>query len=177
MRNPEVFVAYAPRGAGLRCAIAYLEGGPDIYGWFSGPRHDLSIAGCYFLLGDFHASAPLRYEVVDQTGLHSAWSLDEPRRHELARLQDAFAREWLLHPDAPDAATELAAYREAELAIGAIGLRYARLAKLSKLQPNWTYYTPRFERSVLRHLAGRWSLEYRPDVGAEPKRRAAGPRV
>lgn len=29
MRTPNIFIAYAPRGAGLRCALAYLasEGG------------------------------------------------------------------------------------------------------------------------------------------------------
>ena len=179
MRNPEIFIAYAPRGAGLRCALAYLEEGADVYGWFIGPRHDASVAARYFLLEDFHANAPARYEEVDQADLHSAWSLDEARRHELARMQEAFTHEWLLYRDAPNAAAQFAAYDEAELALGEVNLRYDRLAKLSKLQPNWTYYSPHFERSVLRHLAGRWSLEYHPHVEDQlstPRRRAAGPR-
>ncbi len=177
MRNPEIFVAYAPRGAGLRCAIAYLEGANDVYGWFIGPRDDASVTACYFLLGDFHASAPVRYEAVAPADLHSHWSLDEGRRHEAAQMQEAFAHEWLFYRDAPDAAGQLAAYGDAELASGEIGLRYERLAKLSKLQPDWTYYSHRFERSVLRHLAGRWPLEYRPFIADErPRLRAAGPR-
>ncbi|HYL87744.1 MAG TPA: hypothetical protein VEU32_03145 [Burkholderiales bacterium] len=176
MRTPEIFIAYAPRGAGLRCAVAYLEDGDDIYGWFTGLREDRTIAARYFLLAGFHASAPVRYEEVSE--LHSRWSLDEARRHEAASMQDAFAREWLFHRDAPDAAGQLAAYRAAELAAGEVGVRYARLAKLSKLQPNWTYYSRRFQHSVLRHLAGRWPLEYRPFIGDEAhgRRRAAGPR-
>lgn len=178
MRNPEIFIAYAPRGAGLRCALAYLAGEDDLYGWFTGPREDGAIAACYFVLGDFHANAPVRYEAVDQADLHSHWALDEPRRHELALMQEAFAHEWLFYRDAAAATGQLAAYEVAELAVGQVGLRYERLARLSKLQPNWTYYSRRFEHSVLRHLAGRWTLEYRAFIGDEmrPHHRAAGPR-
>lgn len=49
------------------------------------------------------------------------------------------------------------------LAVGEVNLRFERLAKLSTLQPNWTYYSPACERSVIRHLAKRWPLEYRFD--------------
>lgn len=176
MRTPEIFIAYAPRGAGLRCALAYLEDEADVYGWFTGPRHDASVAACYFVLEDFHANAPTRYDAVDQTALHSRWSLAEPRRHELASVQEAFAREWLFHRGDARAAAEFSAYAEAELATGHVNLRIGRLAKLSKLQPNWTYYSPRFQRSVLRHLSGRWPLEYHADVPERRRERAAGPR-
>ena len=178
MRNPEIFIAYAPRGAGLRCAIAYLERGADLYGWFIGPRDDAVVEACYFLLGDFRSNAPVRFEAVDQADLHTSWSLDEERRHELAQMQEAFAREWLFYRDAPDAAFQLGVYADAELAVGEVGLRFERLNKLSKLQPNWTYYSPRFDRSALRRLAGRWLLEYRPYRDKIPahRMRAAGPR-
>jgi hypothetical protein len=134
MGTPNVFVAYAPLGAGLRCAVAYRSAERDVYGWFTGPAADGGIAAQYFLMEDFYSNRPARYEAVDQAALHSRWSLDEARRHELAALQEAFAREWLV-------------------------------AGLSKLQPNWTWYSPRCERSVLRHLAKRWPLEYRFDAG------------
>jgi hypothetical protein len=104
--------------------------------------------------------------VVDQADLHSAWALDEARRHELARMQELFVREWLVYPDDPRAAAELRSYGKAELAVGEVNLRFERIAKLSTLQPNWTYYSPRFERAVLRHLAKRWPLEYGADVEA-----------
>ena len=81
MSAPKVFIAYAPRGAGLRSALAYVSAGRDVYGWFTGPRADAS-------------------------------------------------------------------YAKAELATGEV---------------NWTYYSPHFERGVLRHLARRWPLEYRFD--------------
>ena len=175
MQTPKVFIAYAPRGAGLRCALAYFTTERDAYGWFIGTRQDASIGSCFFLLEEFYTQRMTRYEAVDQAALHSAWSLDEARRHELARMQEAFAREWLLYRDDPRAAAELEAYSEAELAAGEVNLRFERLAKLSKTQPNWTFYSPGFERAVLRSLAKRWPLEYRLNAEAtmKPVRRAA----
>jgi hypothetical protein len=167
MQTPNVFLAYAPRGPGLRCAAAYLGSKRDVYGWFIGPRPDLTTASCYFLLADFFTGLPARYEAVDPADLHSGWSLEEPRRHELARLHDAVAREWLFHADDPRAAAELEAYAEAELAApGEVNVRFERLSRFSTLQPNWTYYSPGFQASVLRHLAKRWPLEYRLDLEA-----------
>lgn len=162
MDTPNLFLAYAPRGAGLRCALAYLSSGPDAYGWFTGPRHDASVASCYFLLENLFTKSPTRYEAVAASDLHSGWSLEEARRHELARMQETLTREWLFSRDDARAAAEFAAYREAELAVGEANLRFERLAKLDKQQPNWTYYTPHFERTVLRHLSAHWPLEYRP---------------
>jgi hypothetical protein len=160
MRSPSLFVAYAPRGAGLRCALAYLASERDVYGWYTGPRADGGIAAQYFLSEDFHTARPARDAVVEHADLHSSWALDEARRHELARMQDAFAHEWLVYRDDPRAEAEREAYARAELALGEVNLRFERLARLSTLQPNWTYYSPGFERSVLRHLAKRWPLEY-----------------
>lgn len=164
MHTPELYIAYAPQGAGLRCAIAYLSGGNDVFGWYTGPRPDAQPASRCFLLEDYYTKRETRYESVDLADLHSAWSLEEARRHELARMQEMFAREWLYYPDDARAPAERQAYEDAELAAGGpVGLRFERLGKFSRLQPNWTCYTPHFEHSVLRHLAKRWPLEYRPD--------------
>jgi hypothetical protein len=165
MDTPKVFLAYAPRGAGLRCAIAYLASGHDAYGWFTGPCLDLSVASRYFLLENLYGATHARYEEVGETELHSIWSLEEARRHELARLQEAFRHEWLCYRGDPRSAADLAAYASAELAAGEVNVRFARLALFSKLQPNWTFYSPGFERTVLRHLAKRWPLEYAVDPG------------
>jgi len=170
VQTPHVFIAYAPRGAGLRCALAYLEDKRDAYGWFAGPRQDTSIATQFFLLEDFFTPREARYEAVEQADLHGAWSLAEQRRHELARMQELFAREWLFYRDAPQAARELEAYAEAELATGEVNLRFERLSRLSTQQPNWTYYSPSFERPVLRFLAKHWPLEYRLDFEPKPRR-------
>ncbi len=165
MRTPEIFLAHAPRGCGLRCALAYLSDERDVYGWFTGPRTDGSVASAFFLIGDYFANRPASYESVTQGDLHSDWGLDEARRHELARLQDAFVREWL---------------QENAVPAGWTGpqVREDRLAKFWKLQPNWTYYSTGFVHGVLRFLARRWPLDYRAENSAatEPRRRAAGPR-
>jgi len=164
MKTPEIFIAYAPRGAGLRCALAYLASERDVYGWFTGPGADGGVAAQYFLAEDFHTMRPARDYFVEQADLHSRWALDEARRHELARMQEGFAHEWLVYRHDPHAAAQRALYAKAELAVGEVNLRFQRLAKLSTLQPNWTWYSPRCERSVLRHLAKRWPLEYRFDA-------------
>jgi hypothetical protein len=164
MRKPGVFLAYEPRTIGLRCALACLGSQRDVYGWFTGPCSDGSIASCYFVLEDFYHNAPTRYAVVNQADLHSHWALDEARRHQLARMQKVFAREWLLEREDPGAAKELQAYAEAGLAAGEVNVRFGRLAQFSTAQPDWIYCSPRFERSVLRQLDKRWPLEYRVDI-------------
>jgi hypothetical protein len=164
MTTPNVFLAYAPRGIGLRCAVAYRASGRDAYGWFTGPRLDLAVASRYFLLEDFYSGGPVRHEEVDCAELHSGWSPSEPRRHELARLHASFAREWLCYRADAWATTDFEAYARAELAAGDIAVRFGRLALFSKLQPNWTFYSRGFEHSVLRQLARRWPLEYAVDL-------------
>lgn len=159
MQTPDIFIAYAPRGAGLRCAVAYLATQRDVYGWFTGPRDDAHVASAFFLLEDFYTIREPRYDAVDFAQVRSDWSLDPQRRHELAEMQAAFAREWLVSRDDP----QIAAYNAAELAVGEVNVRYECLARFSKLQPNWTYYSPGFERPVLEQLAKRWPLEYRPE--------------
>jgi len=164
VRTPSVFLAYAPRGQGLRCAVAYLSSERAAYGWFVGPRDDSGVASCFFLLEEFYTNRLTRYEAVDHSELHGAWLLDDERRHELAQMQEAFGHEWLFYRDDPRGAAELQAYAEAELAVGEVNIRFARLAKFSRAQPTWTYYSQRFERRVLNYLAKRWPLEYRMDL-------------
>jgi hypothetical protein len=158
MPMPNLFLAYAPEVPGLRCALAYLASDGDAYGWFTGPRHDGSLAASYFVLEDFYSDRQTRYDAVDAAELHSSWLLDEPRRHQLARMQERFAREWLCYP-----------------AAGQVNVRFERLARFSTLHPTWTYFSPGFERPVLRQLARRWPLEYRLHAApaAAPRRRRA----
>ena len=80
MKTPNVFIAYTPRGVGLRCAVAYLTGERDVYGWYTGPREDARVAAAFFLIEDFYTQRPARYDAVDPAELHSRWSLDEARR-------------------------------------------------------------------------------------------------
>ena len=175
MKEPRVFLAYAPRGAGLRCALAYLADQRDVYGWFTGPRHDASQASSYFLLEKFYSSQPAAYAEVDALDLRSQWPLDEERRQQLARMQEMFSREWLVYRDDPRAPAELQAYAEAELAAGEVNVRFERLARFSTAQPNWTFFSPGFERPVLKQLAKRWPLEFQlhAEFAAAPRRRGA----
>lgn len=154
-----MFLAYAPRGAGLRAAVVYLPRKRDVSGWFTGPREDGGVASAYFLLEDLYTQGEARYAASGD--LHGGWLRDDALCHELARLQEAFRREWLVYRGDPGAAAELDAYARDELAMGEVGIRHERLARFSKLQPTWTFYSPGFERTVLRHLAKRWPLEFR----------------
>jgi hypothetical protein len=69
----------------------------------------------------------------------TAWALDEARRHEFARMQARVSEEWLREPEC--------------------------LERLSRAHRIWTFYSPGFERPVLKHLARHWPLAYR--LGAE----------
>lgn len=173
MHTPELFLAYTPRGAGLRCAVAYVHSDADVFGWFLGPCQDASIASRYFMLQDVFTTRPYRYEAVEEADLYSDWLLDEESRHELARVQEMFSREWLVYPADPRSQAERAAYDDAELGVGEINVRFERLARFSKLQPTWTCYSPQFERTVLRRLAKHWPLEYRPGMGESKPRPSA----
>jgi hypothetical protein len=152
MQMPHVFLACAAQPPALSCAVAYLVSGYDAYGWFIGRRNDGSYASAYFLLEDLFAGAPGRYEAV--ADVHADWSLGERLRHELAAMQEIFAREWL-------------AYGE-----GSVSVRGDQLGKLSK----GAFYSRNFERPVLNHLSKHWPLEYRPNMertAAAQKRRRA----
>jgi len=160
MRTPRVFLAYAPRGVGLRCAVACLPSGHDVIGWFTGAR-DGQYAAAYFVLENFYTQWTTRYIAVDAGDLHSGWTRDEAMCRELAALQEAVSREWLVYRSDPAARADFDAYANAELAAGEVGIRFERLSKLSTLQPNWTYYSPDFERGVLKCLSEHWLLDYR----------------
>jgi hypothetical protein len=123
---PNIFVAYASRGPGLHRAVVYLAAERDVYGWYTGPRDDTRVASAFFVIEGFYTNRPARYDAVAQAELHSRWSLDEARRHELVQMQEKFAREWLVYRDDPDAAAELEAYAKAELATGEVNLRFER---------------------------------------------------
>lgn len=152
MQAPNIFIAYEP-GIGLHCGLAYLRSGADAYGWFTGLRRGGGVASCYFLLERFYANAPDCYEAVDDADLHSAWALDEARRHELARMQAQVNEEWLREPE--------------------------RLERFSRAHRIWTFYSPGFERPVLKHLARHWPLAYRLGAGrvAEAQKRRLATRA
>jgi hypothetical protein len=131
-----------------------------VYGWYTGLA-DGRLASSYFVLENYYTPAEAGFVAVAEADLHSGWTQDEARCHELARLQDAFVREWLVYGAQPEALPQLDEYARAELAAGDVMVRFERLGKFSKLQPNWTYYSPHFESGVLQALSKRWPLDYR----------------
>lgn len=160
MQTPRTFVCYAPRGAGLRCAVSYVDAGADVCGWYIGHTDDGDVKSAYFLLEDYYTPLETRYVAVPDADLHSKWTGDEAMCHELPRLQDTLMHEWLFYKDEPGAALQLAQYAQGELATGEPAVRYERLARMSKDQPSWTYYSPQFEDGVLATLARHWPLDY-----------------
>ncbi len=159
MSTPRIFLSYAPR-AGLRCAVAYLAGDRDAYGWFTG-QSERGIESAYFVLEDFYTRQEARYVAVPESELHSKWTSDEARCHELARLQETFRAEWLFHPAELGAELQLARYADGELATGEVNVRFERLNRFSKEHVCWTYYSPACEHAVLKFLAAHWPLDYR----------------
>lgn len=159
MRNPQTFLCYAPR-AGLRCALVYLAGDRNAYGWFTGPG-EARLESAYFLLEDYYTSRETRYQAVADGDLHSKWTSDEAMCHELAQLQEAFRREWLFYRADPHAAAQLDHYAQSELAIGDVNVKFELLNRFSKAQADWTHYSHDFEHGVLKFLGKHWPLDYR----------------
>jgi hypothetical protein len=156
-----MFLAYAPRGPGLRCAMFYFAAGDDLWGWLTGPNGRLLVAE-YFQVAGFHALREPRYTAVDIAGLHCGWSEDRSICAELGRLQDEFVHEWLFYRSGRKARAQLAAYESSGLATGEVNVRFNRLGRLARTPPDWTYYSAAFEPAVLTWLGNRWSLDYRP---------------
>ncbi len=178
MSEPQAFLAYAPRGVGLCCAVMYLKGARDVYGWFTGARDNETVSA-YFLLDGFYARSGTKFYASEGSDLYGGWRYDYAARparrlkspirpedelcHELERAQDAFVAEWLFYRGAPDASSDMDSYAEAELALGEVNIRYRQLNRLSRAHVTWTYYSPGFEQPVLRFLASHWPLDYRAE--------------
>jgi hypothetical protein len=175
--EPHVHVAYAPRGAGLLCALFYFVRDRDVFGWFTGARAHEFPASFFMLERYFSKEETVCYRSA-ASDVYGEWlaatsrgespidrpvPVPEPVCHELERLQDAFAREWLLYADDPEHAAEAAALTERELPVLAANVRPRKLAKLVTGQPVWTYSSPGADAHVVRFLAKRWRIDYQPE--------------
>jgi hypothetical protein len=177
MNTPSVFLTYAPRGAGLLCAVAWYTRDADAFGWWCGAR-GAEFSCAYFLLENFYAGGGTRLLATEGNDLYGGWTRDYTHRrppleepvpvedalcHELERLQFQFSHEWLVYADDPDAVAEAAAYREAELAGGPVLIRHRRLNKFDHDDAVWTYGSASVDRNLLDYLSRRWPLDYRQD--------------
>ncbi|MCX8005264.1 MAG: hypothetical protein N2688_09960 [Burkholderiaceae bacterium] len=175
MIEPHVHIAYAPRGAGLLCALFWFTQHGHVYGWYTGAR-GRDYQASYFVLEHYYsARETVFYRSVDndvrgrwvrvarggEAPLADAGPVPEELTHELARLQDAFVREWLLYRgDAREA--DLAALQSQALPILDVNVRPQRLERLHKIDLLWTYSTPGADLNIVAYLGERWSLNYAP---------------
>ena len=131
MIEPHVHIAFAPRGAGLLCGLFYFTQDDHVFGWFTGARaHEFPAS--FFMLEHYYATQETVTYRSMQNDVYGDWlvathtaesridrpiPVPGPQCHELERLQDAFAREWLFYADDPAHASEAAALRERELSV------------------------------------------------------------
>jgi hypothetical protein len=125
------YLAYAPRGAGVLCALCYFTANTHVCGWWTGAR-GLEFAPGYFMLESFYATAGTRFFAAAGGDLYGGWRCDYERDppelsdpvpvddgicHRLEALQSAFAAEWLFLADDPASAPEIAEYEAAGLPV------------------------------------------------------------
>lgn len=174
VKTPRHFIAYAPYGVGVMCALVYFERGADVYGWWIGSR-DAEWHSVYFKLDNFYTTKPTRFLATEGMDLYGGWKhlysarhpvLDKPEpvdddaAHELDRLQDLFAGEWLFFEDDTGAVADRRAYDEYNLPLAHVNLRAQILNKLDKHEAVWSYRSHDFDSAVLEYLQQHWPLDY-----------------
>jgi hypothetical protein len=174
MIEPLVHLAYAPRGPGLLYALLWFAEGPHVYGWFIGERDGEYLAS-YFMLQDHYTTRTTQVYRSAEDDVHGPWlecrggrdvpltqsPVSEALRHELARLQDAFIRQWLFFRDDPQAQDQARELNARELAVRHVNIHPSRLGKLHTAAAVWRYDEPGADLNVPATLATRWPLEHR----------------
>ena len=173
--TPQQFIAYAPYGVGVMCALVYLERGTDVYGWWIGAR-DAEWHTAYFKLEDFFTTRQTRFLATEGMDLYGGWKrvysaletlLDKPEpvadeaAHELDRVQGIFVAECLFFEDDAAASAERKAYDQYNLPLAHVNVRAKMLNKLDKGGAVWTWYSHGFDAAVLDYLHRYWPLDYR----------------
>ena len=177
MIEPHVHLAYAPRGAGLLCALFWFVAEDHVYGWFTGAKaHECPAS--YFMLEHYYSSRETVCYRSAQDDPYGDWLVAStkgesridrpvpvamPLCHELERIQDAFVGEWLLFEGAHDYERQAAALRDSELPVLAMNIRPCKIGKLVAGKPVWTYSSPAADAHIIRYLAKRWPLDYEPE--------------
>jgi len=173
--TPQQFIAYAPYGVGVMCALVYFERGPDVYGWWIGAR-DAEWHSAYFKLEEFFTTRQTRFLATEGMDLYGGWRrlysarepvLDKPEpvvdeaAHELDRVQGMFAAEWLFFEDDAKAGADRKAYDKYNMPLAHVNVRARRLNKLDKHEAVWTYRSHGLDAAVLDYLQQYWPLDYR----------------
>ncbi len=173
---PQSYIAYAPHGVGLMCAVAYFERDTDVVGWWTGAC-GYEYHSAYFKLEKFFSTKPTRFYATGGTDLYGGWKLlysarepvldkpvpvEEEVCHELDRVQGMFVTEWLFFEDDASAEAERKVYEELRLPLQHVNIRSKRLGKFDKSQPVWIYRSHDFDLDVIDYLQRYWPLDYRP---------------
>lgn len=177
MTDHRVYIAYIPSGAGLMCAVVYIEVEQDIYGWWIGYK-DASFPSAFFKLEDFYSTKQTIFYATEGSDIYGGWKYDfsvkairidkpvpveDEMCHVLDRLQEEFIAEWLFFSIDTGIEEELAFYRQHELPVHEVNIKHKKLNKLKKDEVVWTYASKEAEMNVIDYMAARWSLEYGRD--------------
>ena len=174
MMQPECFLAYAPRGGGLLCAVTYVADGKEVSGWFIGLK-DYAYPSAYFRIENFFSPDEKRFYATIGSDIHGGWRVDYAKDRpeldppipvddalcrQLEKLEDIVAGEWLIFGDDKRFETDKAAYAADDLPAGEVLVHHDKLAKFDRHTPVWTYYSHGFNDEVLNYLTPRWPLDY-----------------
>ena len=174
-RDPQQFLAYAPWGVGLLCAVAYRALGHDVVGWWVGSIGS-EYQTAFFKLENYYSRYENAFYATKGGDLYGGWvydydadrpSMDKPVRvddalcHDLEHLQFVFAQEWLTFPGDATAERDLAQYRAAELAHESVNIRYDRLNRLDRSEATWMYRSGQLDVNIVKRLMRDWPLDCR----------------
>ena len=174
MIEPHVYLAFAPRGPGVMCALLYVEVKDSVYGWYVG-AHGAEFVSQFFILEDYYSQAKTRLYLSVEDDVYGPWiqreaaldipigrpaPLPEELTHELERAQDAFIHEWLFYAEEVAVAVHASAYAAHDLPVQAVNIRADRLNKLDAGDVVWTYASPGCNLNMVRALSKRWPLDY-----------------
>ena len=180
--DSECFLAYAPRGGGLLCAVVYRARGDDVYGWWVGRDANLEYPPGFFMLENYYTTHEQAFLTTTGGDLMGGWTHDHDARQavldpalpveeavarSLDPLQFAFTREWLVYPEDAHAAEQTRRYADAELGMGSVAVRFDCLGRFDKSQPVWRYFSRGLDYNVIERLMRCWSLDYKTDGRAD----------
>jgi hypothetical protein len=172
--QPQHYIAYAPHGLGLECALCYFVEGAHVYGWWTGFK-DYQYPSAFFMIEHYFSDRNTILYATEGADIYGGWRYDYSRRapkldsaiavddaicHKLERLQDAFANEWLWYRGDPGSDEEARAYERAELAVQDVNLKHRQLGKLRKDAPVWIERSRGLDLGIVDYLAARWPLDY-----------------
>jgi hypothetical protein len=175
MGTPQCYLAFAPFGVGVLCALTCFERRDDVYGWWLGAR-DSEYQSAYFKLEAYYTPRETRFYATEGSDLYGGWrylysarvpaldkrlEVEDEVAHELDRLQDQFTGEWLFFEGDDREARERTEYDQANFPLRPVNLRPSRLRRFDHSQPVWIYHSPNFDQNVLRYLQRFWPLDYR----------------